>query len=167
MKYTNPRSSTLLCRGVLAASLLGALSLVGCAEDRPPMEFVHDERSGLEGIEVTGRSWKELNGSVAFEFSINNTTSAEVRDVEVILNDEYRCGLEELAVYEGFSAGAPPHGRSTLRPNETLEFKSSHDVPNGWIMRNAAQQPLPNHLELSSVGLEAAGSSGRWVRPGE
>lgn len=129
---------------------------------------------------MAGRSWKELRGGMAFGLSITNTTSAELGGVRVVLNDEYRCGLEALMEYGGGFAGTVPHGRSTLRPNESMRFEVNHDTSNGRVMRNASQQPLPDDLKLASVTLEAGGSSGRfiravhsggsfgrWVRPGE
>ena len=154
----------LLGRGLLAAGPVGMLSLAGCGEYRPSVTFIHDGQSELGGLEVTCSSWEELGGRAAFELSITNTTSAGVSDLQVILNDEYRCELAALSVSGGFFAGSAPLGRSTLRPNETLQFQVSHDTTNGSIVRNAAQQPLPDDLVLSSVGLEAAGPSGRWVR---
>lgn len=113
---------------------------------------------------MAGRSWKELRGGMAFGLSITNTTSAELGGVRVVLNDEYRCGLEALMEYGGGFAGTVPHGRSTLRPNESMRFEVNHDTSNGRVMRNASQQPLPDDLKLASVTLEAGGSSGRFIR---
>ena len=113
---------------------------------------------------MAGRSWKEVSGGMAFGLSITNTTSAELSGVRVVLNDEYRCGLEALMEYGGGFAGTVPHGRSTLRPNESMRFEVNHDTSNGRVMRNASQQPLPDDLKLASVTLEAGGSSGRFIR---
>ena len=97
----------------------------GCAEDRPPIEFVQDERSGLEGIEVTGRSWKELNGSMAF--GSRSTTRPPPSSGGVRGGSQRRVSLRARSagmVYGGGSRGrGPPLGRSTLRPNESLEVR--------------------------------------------
>ena len=152
-----------------AMVLFGALVCAGCGEGGAPMRFVHDAETELEEVEVTCEVERELSGSVAARLAIRNTSSAGLSDVILILNDEYRCELGQLFVFGGFFEGSQPLGRSTLRPDETLEFVFSHDTANRGVMRRSDGQALPSSVEPVRVMLEAATplrvDVGRWDRP--
>jgi len=152
---------------VLFGVLVGAGA--GCGDWGAPMRFVHDAETELEEVEVKCTVERELSGSVAFRIVIRNTKSAELSDVILTLNDQYRCELGQLFVYGGFFGGNQPLGRSTLRPDETLEIVFSHDTANRGVMRRLDDEALPSSVEPVRVMLEAAAPLrvvvGRWDRP--
>jgi hypothetical protein len=161
MSMNTPRLSS----SILAALLLGVLSLGSCGGSRTPFGFVHDGQTGLEDVRVTGSSSPDFFGGLGHHLVITHGAEEGLTEAKLIFNDEFRCDLKELLVTRGGCQGTAPFGRSTLGPGESVEFIFSHDISNQPMMQDAEGESLHEEAELTSVTIEAEGQVGRWALP--
>lgn len=159
---TVARSGRQILRRLVVQIGLGVLA--ACGGWLEPIELQHDPATGLEQLEVTCASREELSGQPAFVISVVHHGKEELREVELVLDDTHRAPLASLQVVGGFFSGASALGRSTIHPADKLVFVFSHDVPNGWFLRDEADQPFQQRTLPASITLTSGARSGRWVR---
>ena len=104
------------------------------------------------------------NGVVnkAIVLSIRNPSDKIVEDVRVVFAGGYLAKLADLDVYGGFWDGLRSLGRSSIQPNDELEFVFSHDTSNHRVVRNGAGESLPRTTVPSVISIESAQGAGTW-----
>ena len=142
--------------------LLAVVALTACDASLEPVGMKHDASTGLAEVSVVCDAGPELNGDQRVVIAIRNGGDADLTGVHLVVNDEFRAPIGALRVATRF--GTEPLGRSTIRPAERLEFIFSHDISNGWTLRDAAGQPWRRRSAPESLGPESDAGAGRWTR---
>lgn len=142
--------------------LLALVALTACDASLEQVGMKHDASTGLAEVSVVCDAGPELNGDQRVVIAIRNGGDADLTGVHLVVNDEFRAPIGALRVATRF--GTEPLGRSTIRPAERLEFIFSHDISNGWTLRDAAGQPWRRRSAPKSLGLESDAGVGRWTR---
>jgi hypothetical protein len=159
------RRPTAAGRGVALACLLGLLgsSLTACGggPERVPLEpaggaLVEALRLRLE------RESDRAGMGQAWSLSITNAGPRELRDLVLVLDEGWSTPVTNLRVLDGASCAVADADGRTLGVGKTLVVRSSHDVANHFLFRNAESQPFPEDRVPHKVGVEAAGERGLW-----
>ena len=99
---------------------------------------------------------------LAWSLSLTNAGPRELRDLVLVLDEGWSTPVTNLRVLDGASCAVADADGRTLGVGKTLVVRSSHDVANHFLFRNAESQPFPEDRVPSAVGVETAGERGLW-----
>jgi len=115
-----------------------------------------------ETLRVTlGRSPDRLGAGVAWSVTVTNVGETQVDDLVLVLDEAWSAPIQRLRLDRVGSDSGVEHPAGLIA-GETLVVRSSHDITNHHLLRNAADEPYPPDRVPRVVGLESAGSRGVW-----
>lgn len=109
----------------------------------------------LEGASLSCRmgSDEEFSGpgSLRFRFRMDNHTSKDMTDCEIILNHEYRARLSDLIKQD------------TIPVNTKITFDLSHDVNNHGQFLNDSGEPFPRNEWIRDIAIQCQEGNKSWT----
>jgi hypothetical protein len=97
-----------------------------------------------------------------YELYFENSSSSDLENCILTIDDEYKAQLSDIEYYYGFSTGFRPYGSNTLPARTTLEFDFCHDNNNYRVFRNESEERLPHTIVIRKIRIECTTGVGEW-----
>ena len=103
----------------------------------------------------------DAGAGVAWSVTVTNVGEAQIDGLVLVLDEAWSAPIQRLRLDRMGNDSGVEHPAG-LTAGETLVVRSSHDITNHHLLRNAADEPYPPDRVPRVVGLESAGSRGVW-----
>ena len=144
--------------------LIFSIAIEGCRlEHGQGIPLLNNE---LDSVKIDyDISFDIFQGSIdakAYSLFINNSSSSDLKNCVLTINDEYKSQLKNMEYYYGIWKGSQKYGSSIFPAKTTLEFIFSHDISNHCVFLNANGKRLPTTVMIEKIEIVCHKGIGEW-----